>query len=113
MPPPQELSSICVNLCQSMVKRWCPSIVAAFWALTGGTVCAEEAITAERPVLRTAEVLARRQAVVTRSDERLSAALSAAKAAWSGMIEGNKRDGENYNKALAESRRRHARAAFR
>ncbi len=85
-----------------MVKRWCLSIVAAFWALTGGTVCAEETATAERPVLRTAEVLARRQAVVTRSDERLSAALSAAKAAWSGMIEGNKRDGENYNKALAE-----------
>ena len=55
-----------------------------------------------RAVLRTAEVLARRQAVVTRFDERLSAALSAAKAAWSGMIEGNKRDGENYKKALAE-----------
>ena len=102
LPSPHELSSICVNLYQSVVKRWCPSIVAAFWALTGGTVCAEEAATAERPVLRTAEVLARRQAVVTRSDERLSAALSAAKAAWSGMIEGNKRDGENYNKALAE-----------
>lgn len=85
-----------------MAKRWLPAIVAAVWALTGGAVCAEETATAERPVLRTAEVLARRQAVVTRSDERLSAALSAAKAAWSGMIEGNKRDGENYKKALAE-----------
>ena len=70
-----------------MAKRWLPAIVAAVWALTGGAVCAEETATAERPVLRTAEVLARRQAVVTRFDERLSAALSAAKAAWSGMIE--------------------------
>jgi hypothetical protein len=91
-----------LNPRQSVAKRWLPAIVAAVWALTGGAVCAEETATAERPVLRTAEVLARRQAVVTRFDERLSAALSAAKAAWSGMIEGNKRDGENYKKALAE-----------
>ena len=46
--------------------------------------------------------MARRQSSGARFDERLYAALSAAKAAWPGMIAGNKREGENYKKALAE-----------
>ena len=77
-------------------------MAAAFLALTGGTTWAEETAVAELPALQASEPLPRRQPGRVRPDERLSAALGAAKAAWPGMIDGNKRDGEIYNTALAQ-----------
>lgn len=66
------------------------------------TTWAEETAAAELPTLQESELLPRRQPGRFRPDERLSAALGAARAAWPGVIDGNKRDGEIYNTALAQ-----------
>jgi pimeloyl-ACP methyl ester carboxylesterase len=76
-------------------------MAAAFLALTG-VVWAEEIAETQLPGQGASESATRRQSHGVRSDDRLSAALGAAKTAWPGMIEGNKRDAETYNAALAE-----------
>ena len=76
-------------------------MVAACLALTGGPIGADEPASAEPPALRSSEPQPRRQSGGARPDERLSEDLTAAKAAWDGMIEGNKREAESYNTALA------------
>jgi hypothetical protein len=76
-------------------------MVAACLALISDVVCGQEAATAESAVLERSEPLPRRQSGRAHPDERLSEALNAAKAAWPGMIEGNKLDVEKYNTALA------------
>ena len=85
-----------------MAKRWLPAIVAVLLVLTERASSAEEASPAESPAVQTTEPQPRRQSSGPRLDERLNAALSAAKAAWPGMVEGNKREVENYNRALTQ-----------
>jgi hypothetical protein len=86
---------------ESVAKQWRPALVAACLALPGVAVWADEAPSAEPPALRSSEPQPRRQPGRAHADERLSEALSAAKAAWPGMMEGSKRESENYNTALA------------
>ena len=102
LPLLRELSFFCVNQWQSVAKRWRPATVGIFLALTKGAALAEEAAPAEPPALQASEPLPRRQSSGARLDERLYAALSTAKAAWPGMIAGNKREVEKYNRALAQ-----------
>jgi hypothetical protein len=101
LPIPHELSCVIVNLSQSVAKRLGQAMVAACLALISDVVCGQEAATAESAVLERSEPLPRRQSGRAHPDERLSEALNAAKAAWPGMIEGNKLDVEKYNTALA------------
>ncbi len=84
-----------------MAKQWRLAVVAACLTPTGVAAWAEET-PAERPASRTSELLARGQSRGGHLDDRLSAALDAAKAAWSGMLSGNKRQVESYNTAVAQ-----------
>ncbi|HEU4679927.1 MAG TPA: hypothetical protein VFS35_10430, partial [Terrimicrobiaceae bacterium] len=85
-----------------MAKQWFPlMIAAALLGLTNVAAWAEETA-AERPASRTSEFLSRRQSRGAHLDDRLSAAVDAAKAAWPGVLSGRKQDVESYNTALAQ-----------
>ena len=101
MPGPHELSLVIVKLFPTLAKRLSQAIVAVGLSLIVDVASGEETATADSAALQRSEPLSRRRAARVHLDKRLSEALSAAKAAWSGMIEGNKRDQEQYNTALA------------